>query len=308
MPALDKGPKANCHGTALLASSAGIRQTPPAAKFGRQHQKLGPAPAVRHWRSCKILQVPTHTHPASNKISSIATDVVPICRRLLMGGCRSREEGSSYLRGRSTKQKPRCRGSEHGNSRCMWAAECVLRSPPKKVPPNGTYLRPEMERSGPYFTTGPRERALQLPSSRLLQYGTALNVPFSTVSVCPSGSINSHQHHIQEHCMTELRRQNGTFSIPDGQLTSALSPKLHFPQILSAKHPCNAARFPQSAPESFRSPGHHPWTNHYLRVGRGDLSIPAVRLPSCHTRTAQRLLQGMVFLSLLQLQDGTQYS
>lgn len=95
MPALDKGPKANCHGTALLASSAGIRQTPPAAaKFGRKHQKLGPAPAVRHWRSCKILQVPTH--PASNKILRIATDVVTICRRLLMGGCRARRSSCVY--------------------------------------------------------------------------------------------------------------------------------------------------------------------------------------------------------------------
>lgn len=102
---LDKGPKANCHGTALLAWSAGIRQTPPAAKFGRQQQKLGPAPAVRRWRSCKILQVPTH--PASNKILRIATDVVIIRRRLLMGGCRARSCCVYGVRGKS-----RGRGSE----------------------------------------------------------------------------------------------------------------------------------------------------------------------------------------------------
>lgn len=36
-----------------------------------------------------------------------------------------------------------------------------------------------------------------------------------------------------------------------------------------------------------------------LRVGRGDLSIPAARLLSRHTHTAQRLLQGMGFLPFL---------
>lgn len=104
--------------------------------------------------------------------------------------------------------------------------------------------------------------------------------------------------------MTEFRRQKGTFSIPDGQLTSALSPKLHFPQILSAKYyvplPCSPISPERSRvfPIAWTPPLDEP----LLSVGRGDLSIPAVRL-SCPVTplNAQRLLQGMVFLfSLLQ--------
>lgn len=82
--------------------------------------------------------------------------------------------------------------------------------------------------------------------------------------------------------MTEFRRQKGTFSIPDGQLTSALSPKLHFPQILSAKYyvplPCSPISPERSRvfPIAWTPPLDEP----LLSVGRGDLSIPAVRL-SC---------------------------
>lgn len=178
MPALDKGPKANCHGTALLASSAGIRQTPPAAKFGRKHQKLGPAPAVRHWRSCKILQVPTH--PASNKILRIATDVVTICRRLLMGGRLQGEE--EQLRVRSTKQSPEF----EGRSRCQWAAECML---PPKVRTCGRRWKD----LGP-FSQRDRGRALHhFPSSRLLQYCTLMSHTRPGLCALPvaSTSINT---------------------------------------------------------------------------------------------------------------------
>lgn len=44
-----------------------------------------------------------------------------------------------------------------------------------------------------------------------------------------------------------------------------------------------------------------------LGVGRGDLSIPAARLPSCPPpppQKAQRLLQGRQFLSFLQEELG----
>lgn len=149
-----------------------------------------------------------------------------------------------------------------------------------------------MGRSGPFSLQRDRERALyHFPSPRLPPYA---HVPFSPGSVCPSSSINFHQHHMLEHCMTEFRRQKATFSIPDGQLTSALNPKLHFPQILSAKHPCHAARFPQSAPESFRSldttPGR---TTPQSRATR--FEHPCSQTPVLSHPNAQRLLQGMSF-------------
>lgn len=184
MPALDKGPKANCHGTALLASSAGIRQTPPqrssvaSTRNLAQHQR-----AVRHWRSCKILQVPTH--PASNKILRIATDVVIIrSRRLLMGGCRARRSSCVYgVRGRS-----RGRGSE------------LVRTELCRTP-KGTYRPPEMDRSGPLLTaTGPRERVSEhCTTFRHLGCYCVFRSPFLPGLRALSCSINFHQHHILEH-------------------------------------------------------------------------------------------------------------
>lgn len=169
----------------------------------------------------------------------------------------------------------------------VWSAECI------EAPKVRTCGR-RWKDLGPFGT----ERALHhFPSSRLLLY-CAAHVPFSPGSVCPSCSINFHQHHILEHCMTEFRRQKGTFSIPDGQLTSALSPKLHFPQILSAKHPCHAASLPSLSDRLDTTPGRTTPS-----VGRGDLSTPAVRLLSRHTPTAQRLLQGMAFFVVIIVQD-----
>lgn len=91
--------------------------------------------------------------------------------------------------------------------------------------------------------------------------------------------------------MTVFRRQKATFSIPDGQLTSALNPKLHFPQILSAKHPCHAARFPQSAPESFRSldatPGRTTPKSRARRFEHPCQSDSCPVTPKCPTSTAR---------------------
>lgn len=100
--------------------------------------------------------------------------------------------------------------------------------------------------------TGPRERERALyhfPSSRLL----VCSCPIFTRVCLPSLWHQLPSTPRPGTWTAEFRRPEAIFSIPDGQLTSALNPKLHFPQILSAKHPCHAARFPQSAPESFRS-------------------------------------------------------
>lgn len=126
----------------------------------------------------------------------------------------------------------------------------------------------------------------------------------ATVCSCPIFArvcvpVQQHQLPSTPHsgtCMIEFRRQKATFSIPDGQLTSALNPKLHFPQILSAKHPCHAARFPQSAPESFRSldttPGRTTPHSRATRFEHPCSQTPV--LPHPLNPTAQRLLQGMV--------------
>lgn len=149
MPALDKGPKANCHGTALLASSAGIRQTPPqrssvaraSIRNLAQHQLRAIGEAVKFCRC-------PHTM-ASNKILPIATDVVVIRRRLQMGGLQGEQAGACTEYEASPEVEDR--RSRGGTGRTV---------PP---PPKGTYRgdRPEMDRSGPFsLPTGPGERAL----------------------------------------------------------------------------------------------------------------------------------------------------
>lgn len=147
------------------------------AKFGRQHQKLGPAPAVRHWRSCKILQVPTH--PASNKILRIATDVVIIRRRLLMGGCRARGAAA-------------CTDEYKASPEFEDRSRYVLAVPnPQKYVPGA-----EMDRSGPFSLQRDRERALY--HFRHLGCCCMFMSHFRPGSACPSCGINFHQHHILE--------------------------------------------------------------------------------------------------------------
>jgi hypothetical protein len=288
MPALDKGPKANCHGTALLASSAGIRQTPPAAKFGRQHQKLGPAPAVRHWRSCKILQVPTH--PASNKILRIATDVVTICRRLLMGGCRARRD---QLRVRSTRQSP----DVEDRNRYVWAADRVLLYPQRYVPAAGD------GKIWALFTTGPRKQHCTT-SRHLGCYCTVLLMshfrPGLRALPVASTSINTTFWNMYYRVQASKRHLlHSRWSIDVGiESQTPFSPD----SLRKTPLPCSPISPERS--RVFPIAGHHPWTNHSSGVGRGDLSIPAVRLLSSHTLTAQSLLQGMVFLSLLQYKSS----
>lgn len=189
------------------AGVVGRDQTDPtAAKFGRQHQKLGPAPAVRHWRSCKILQVPTH--PASNKILRIATDVVIIRRRLLMGGLQSEEQ---QLRVRSTSQVPR---SRIGAGTYLYRLQvCRTQYPQRYVPAAG-----DGQIWALLTATRPRESTVPLSVTAA---ATVCSCPiFSRVRV----PFQQHQLPSTPHsgtCMTEFRRQKAAFSIPDGQLTSA---------------------------------------------------------------------------------------
>lgn len=139
MPALDKGPKANCHGTALLASSAGIRQTPPqrssvasaSTRNLAQHQLRAIGEVVKFCRC-------PHTM-ASNKILPIATDVVVIRRRLRMGG---------LVRVRSTRQVPRSR---------IGGAEEVLAAPYPHPPKVRTGVTGDGQIWALLTATGPRE-------------------------------------------------------------------------------------------------------------------------------------------------------
>lgn len=224
-----------------------------------------------------------------------------------MGGCRARKEGSSCVCGVRSKAPDVEDRSTVTVRRCMRAAGWSV-SNPQRVRTCGRRWKD----LGPFSQRDrQREHLHRIPSSRLLR-GTVLGLlsmsPIFT-RVCvpfPWHQLPSTPH--SGTCIAAFRRQKGTFSIPDGQLTSALSPKLHFPQILSAKHPCLAARFPQSAPESSRSPGHHPWTNRSAPQSRARRLEHPCSADSClcHTPTAQRLLQGVVFLSLSQFQDGIQ--
>lgn len=247
MPALDKGPKANCHGTALLASSAGIRQTPPQRSSVASTRNLAQhQPAVRHWRSCKILQVPTH--PASNKILRIATDVVIIrSRRLLMGSCRARSSCVYGVRGKS-----RGRGSE------------LVRTELCRTP-KGTYRPPEMDRSGPLLTaTGPREREREralyhFPSSRLL---LRVHVPSSSRACVPSPvastSINTTFWNMYDRVQaSKSRLLHSRWSIDVGiESQTPFSPD----SLRKTPLPCSPISPERS--RVFPIAGRHPWTNH----------------------------------------------
>lgn len=120
---------------------------PTAAKFGRQrqHQKLGPAPAVRHWRSCKILQVPTH--------HGLEQDFADRHRRR----CHPQAAADGRAAGRASwcvygvRGKSRCRGSEE--QRRYW-----LHRTPTHPPKVRTGVTGDGQIWALLTATGPRER------------------------------------------------------------------------------------------------------------------------------------------------------
>lgn len=245
---------------------------PTAAKFGRQrqHQKLGPAPAARHWRSCKILQVPTH--------HGLEQDFADRHRR--------RCHPQAAADGRAGACTEYEASPEVEDRRSRGGAGCTVPPPPK-----GTYRGDRRWTDlGPSHCNGTeRDRALyRFPS---LGWCCVLTSHFRPGLCALPVASTPRQHHILEHERQSSGAKEAAFSIPDGQLTSALNAKLHFPQILSAKHPCHAARFPQSAPESFRSldttPGRTTPQSRARRLEHPCSQAPVPSHPHCPTSPAR---------------------
>lgn len=229
------------------AGVVGRDQTDPtAAKFGRQHQKLGPAPAVRHWRSCKILQVPTH--PASNKILRIATDVVIIRRRLLMGGLQSEEQ----LRVRSTSQVPRSRIGVGTYRQC-----CT---------PKGTYRVPEMGRSGPFshYSGSEREHCTTFRHGGCHRMLMSHFRPGLCALPAASTSINTTFWNMYNRVQaSKSHLLHSRWSIDVGiESQTPFSPD----SLRKTPLPCSPISPERS--RVFPIAGHHPWTNH--SSGSGD--------------------------------------